>query len=174
MLAYFRRQNGRAFFPPLPIAALAPAVGVGHTYTLRLGMLGHDLNIFAAQNASVVSNPRWHFSASHEARRRMAVYARQHTGNRTRPASRGTCRATAVTPKPTLMSHERPARIARSPGCRGSSPAASREACCRAAVIQRPSRMSHWHPARPWRAVRKRLSLRAMRPVAEWRSISAN
>ena len=28
-LACFRRQNGRAFFPPLPIAALAPAVGVG-------------------------------------------------------------------------------------------------------------------------------------------------
>ena len=24
MLAYFRRQNGRAFFPPLPIAALLP------------------------------------------------------------------------------------------------------------------------------------------------------
>ena len=29
-LAFFRRQNGRAFFPPLPIAALAPAVGVRH------------------------------------------------------------------------------------------------------------------------------------------------
>ena len=24
MLAFFRRQNGRAFFPPLPIAALLP------------------------------------------------------------------------------------------------------------------------------------------------------
>ena len=24
VLAYFRRQNGRAFFPPLPIAALLP------------------------------------------------------------------------------------------------------------------------------------------------------
>ena len=30
-LAFFRRQNGRAFFPPLPIAALAPAVGGKHT-----------------------------------------------------------------------------------------------------------------------------------------------
>ena len=38
-LAFFRRQNGRAFFPPLPIAALAPAVGVRHTQPLRIGML---------------------------------------------------------------------------------------------------------------------------------------
>ena len=30
-LAFFCRQNGQAFFPPLPIAALAPVVGVGHT-----------------------------------------------------------------------------------------------------------------------------------------------
>ena len=35
--------------------------------------------------------------ASHEARCRMAACTRQPTGNRTRPASRGTCRATAVT-----------------------------------------------------------------------------
>ena len=38
-LAYFRRQNGRAFFPPLPIAALAPAVGCIHTQILQVGML---------------------------------------------------------------------------------------------------------------------------------------
>ena len=35
--------------------------------------------------------------ASHEARCRMAACTRQPAGNRTRPASRGTCRATAVT-----------------------------------------------------------------------------
>ena len=34
-LAFFRRQNGRAFFPPLPIAALLPAVGGGQAYPLR-------------------------------------------------------------------------------------------------------------------------------------------
>ena len=41
------------------------------------------------------------FVASHEARRRMAVYAMQPAGNHTIPASRGTCRATAVKPRPT-------------------------------------------------------------------------
>ena len=103
-LAFFRRQNGRAFFPPLPIAALAPAVGVRHTQALPVEMFQCGLDIFATQNASVVSNPRWLFSASHEARCRMAVYIRQHTGNRTRPASRGTRRATAVIPRPSGMS----------------------------------------------------------------------
>ena len=44
-LAFFRRQNGRAFFPPLPIAALPPAVGVGHTYPLRVGMPRCSLEI---------------------------------------------------------------------------------------------------------------------------------
>ena len=38
-LAFFRRQNRRVFFPPLPIAALPPAAGVGHTQPLWVGML---------------------------------------------------------------------------------------------------------------------------------------
>ena len=109
-LAYFRRQDGRAFFPPLPIAALAPAVGVRHTQALRVWMLRYGLDIFATQKASVVSNPRWPFYASHEARRRMAVCTRQHTGNRTRPASREACRRAAVTPQPSCMSLYAPAR----------------------------------------------------------------
>ena len=58
VLTLFLFQKGQGFFPPLPIAALAPAVGVGHTQAMRLGMLEHDLNIFAAQKASVGSNPR--------------------------------------------------------------------------------------------------------------------
>ena len=49
------------------------------------------------------------FVASHEARRRMAVCAMQPAGSRTSPASRGTCRATAVKPRPTGMPPERPA-----------------------------------------------------------------
>ena len=48
------------------------------------------------------------FVASHEARRRMAVYAMQPAGSRTRPASRGTCRATVVKPRSACMSHEQP------------------------------------------------------------------
>ena len=43
------------------------------------------------------------FVASHEACRRMAVFSIQLTRNHTRPASRGTCRATAVKPRPTPM-----------------------------------------------------------------------
>ena len=61
VLTLFLFQKGQGFFPPLPIAALAPAVGVGHTQALRLGMLRCGLDIFATQNASGISNPRWHF-----------------------------------------------------------------------------------------------------------------
>ena len=63
------------------------------------------------------------FIASHEACCRMAVFAMQVTGIHTRPASRGTRRATAVTPQPSCMSLYAPARIARSPGGRGTAPA---------------------------------------------------
>ena len=63
------------------------------------------------------------FIASHEACCRMAVFAMQATGIHTRPASRGTRRATAVTPQPSGMSLYAPARIARSPGSRGTAPA---------------------------------------------------
>ena len=44
------------------------------------------------------------FYAGHEARRRMAVFPIQLTRSHTKPASRGTCRATAVKPRPTPMS----------------------------------------------------------------------
>ena len=44
----------------------------------------------------------------------MAVYTIQSAGSHARPASRGTCRATAVKPKPSRMSFEQPrARWAR-------------------------------------------------------------
>ena len=46
------------------------------------------------------------FLASHEARRRMAVFSIQLARSHTRPASRGTCRATAVKSRPSLMSFE--------------------------------------------------------------------
>ena len=62
--------------------------------------------------------------ASHEARRRMAVWARQQTGSRARPASREALRRAAVKPRPSRMSPYTPARIARSPGSRGTAPCA--------------------------------------------------
>ena len=46
------------------------------------------------------------FVASHEACRRMAVYAMQPAGNRTRPASREACRRAAVALQPSRMSPE--------------------------------------------------------------------
>ena len=134
-------------------------------------------DFFATPKASVKSNPRWPFEASHEAHRRMAVWARQQTGSRARPASREALRRAAVKPRPSSMSPYAPARTARSPGSRGSAPCASHEArrrmavwarqqtgsrarpasrgTCRATVVKpQPTCMSLSAPARPWRAVR--------------------
>ena len=47
-----------------------------------------------------------------------------------------------------LLSSERSARIARSPGSRGTAPCASRGTCRATAVKPRPSRMSPYTPAR--------------------------
>ena len=132
-------------------------------------------DFFATPKASVKSNPRWPFEASHEAHRRMAVWARQQTGSRARPASREALRRAAVKPRPSSMSPYAPARTARSPGSRGSAPCAShearrrmavwarqqtgsrarpasREALRRAAVKPRPSSMSPYAPARTARS----------------------
>ncbi len=100
--------------------------------------------------------------ASHEAHRRMAVWARQQTGSRARPASREALRRAAVKPRPSSMSPYAPARTARSPGSRGTAPCASHEARRRMAVWARQQTGSRARPAsrgtcerrRPWRAVR--------------------
>ena len=110
VLTLFLFQKGQGFFPPLLIAALLPRSRRGANLPLAGGTLRYDLDIFASQKASVVSNPRWHFYASHEACRRMAVYISQLTGNRTRPASREACRRAAVALRLTSMSPEHPAR----------------------------------------------------------------
>ena len=60
------------------------------------------------------------FIASHEARRRMAVYTMQLAGSRTRPASREACRRAAVASQPSCMSHEHPAPYGRGVGCRAA------------------------------------------------------
>ena len=85
--------------------------------------------------------------ASHEARRRMAVFSVQLAVYHTRPASRGTRRATAVTPQPTRISLECPAPYGRGVGCRGSPPAASHEARCRMAAFPVQLAVYHTRPA---------------------------
>ena len=141
-LAFFRRQNGRAFFPPLPIAALLPRSwrwaylplagwevpmwlgnfaawmngliflfldGAGHTYPLRVEYFDATW-VFCNAKSQRDFKSTLAFLASHEARRRMAVYAMQLAGNHTRPASREACRRAAVISQSSCMSHERPAR----------------------------------------------------------------
>ena len=116
------------------------------------------------------------FLASHEARRRMAVFSIQLAGSYTRPASREACCRAAVSPQPSRISLECPAPYGRGVGCRGSPPAASRGTCRATAVCARllqgtrPTReprgplpsggktpaslLSLEHPARLCRAVR--------------------
>ena len=63
------------------------------------------------------------FIASHEARRRMAVFSIQLARSHTRPASReARCRAT-VTPQPSCFPTSTPAPYGRGVGCRGTAPA---------------------------------------------------
>ena len=66
------------------------------------------------------------FIASHEARRRMAVFSIQLARSHTRPASRGTCRATAVKFRPSLMSFECSRALWARCGVQGLSPAGGR------------------------------------------------
>ena len=60
VLAFFRRQNGRAFFPPLPIAALLRRrLGGDEGQIARVGMLPRCPADFAAQKADGVSKSCW-------------------------------------------------------------------------------------------------------------------
>ena len=60
VLAFFRRQSGRAFFPPLPIAALLRRrLGGDEGQIARVGMLPRCPADFAAQKADGVSKSCW-------------------------------------------------------------------------------------------------------------------
>ena len=87
------------------------------------------------------------FLASHEARRRMAVFSIQLAGSYTRPASREACCRAAVSPQPSRISLECPAPYGRGVGCRGSPPAASHEARRRMAVFSIQLAGSYTRPA---------------------------
>ena len=107
-LAFFRRQNGRAFFPPLPIAALLPRSWRGASLPLAgwdvFLWLGYFCNAKGQRDFKITLA----FAASHEACRRMAVYAIQAAGSRSRPASREACCRAAVASRPSRMSREQP------------------------------------------------------------------
>ncbi len=62
------------------------------------------------------------FFASHEARRRMAVYAMQLAGSCTRPASREACRRAAVASQTSRMSPEQPRAQRARCGVQGVTP----------------------------------------------------
>ena len=66
------------------------------------------------------------FIVSHEARRRMAVFSIQLARSHTRPASRGTCRATAVKSRPSLMSFECSRALWARSGVQGVTPCGGR------------------------------------------------
>ena len=122
VLTFFRRQNGRAFFPPLPIAALLRHSWRGAYSTLAgwdaSTKTGHFYN--AKGQREIQSTLA--FSASHEARRRMAVFAVQLAGICTRPASREACRRAAVKPRPSYMSLEQPCAHSAQSGVQGVTP----------------------------------------------------
>ena len=136
----------------------SPAVGVGQAYPLRVGMFQCGWG-FCSTKGQREFDFTLAFAASHEACRRMAAFTIQLAGGSTRPASRGTRRATAVIPRPSRMSHEQPRALWRGVGCRGTTPA--RKGCRRAAVKTRPTGMSHEQP----RAQRARCGVKGHCPL---------
>ena len=73
VLTLFLFQKGQGFFPPLPIAALLPAVGAGQAYPLRVGMPSVRIESFWNAKGQRGFEAMLAFIASHEACRRMAV-----------------------------------------------------------------------------------------------------
>ena len=113
VLTLFLFQKGQGFFPPLPIAALLPRSWRGDILNPCRGDALAWLVFFRKAKGQREIKSTLALFASHEARRRMAVFAVQLAGICTRPASREACRRAAVKPRPSRMSHEHPARLRR-------------------------------------------------------------
>ena len=79
VLAFFRRQNGRAFFPPLPIAALLPRRWRWADSNSGAWDASMRLEYFCNAKGQRDFKSTLAFLASHEACRRMAVFSIQQT-----------------------------------------------------------------------------------------------
>ena len=99
-------------------------VGTMPTQSASLGMLRRGLDIPVTQKASGILYPRWSLLRAMRPVAEWRPFLFNKQGNHTRPASRGTCRATAVKPRPNRIALYAPARPWRAVrGCRGSPPA---------------------------------------------------
>ena len=162
MLTLFLFQKGQGFFPSLPIAALLPRSWRGDILNPCRGDALAWLVFFRKAKGQREIKSTLALFASHEARRRMAVersksaFLRALCAHSAQSGVKGHCplrEPRGLSPsggKPAikLLSSERSARIARSPGSRGTAPCASRGTCRATAVKPRPSRMSPYTPAR--------------------------
>ena len=114
-MALYHRKAGLSY---------CPILGNIPTLTVLFRLFRRSMDIPVTQKASVVSNPRWPFYASHEACRRMAVFLIQLTGklHQTGEPWHLSCHG-GKTPANLHISLRPCAPKARSPGCRGSPPA---------------------------------------------------
>ena len=104
VLAFFRRQNGRAFFPPLPIAALLPRSWRGAYSNGGAWDASLQLGYFCDAKCQRGFETTLAFVASRRACCPTAVFSIQLTRSCTRPASREACCRAAVKLKPSHFS----------------------------------------------------------------------
>ena len=172
MLAFFRLQNGRAFFPPLPIAALLPRRWRwADSKESQLGCYGVTWLVLQQKNRLVffttVGTMPTQSASLGMLRRGLDILVTQKASGILYPRwSLLRAMRPVAEWRPFLFNkqgnHTRPA---------------SREARRRAAVKPRPSSMSVERPPRPMDAMWGQGALplvRAMRPVAEWRPFLFN
>ena len=95
-LAFFRRQNGRAFFPSLPIAARLPRSWRGDILNPCRGDALAWLVFFRKAKGQREIKSTLTFTASRRACRPTAVFPIQLAQSHTRPASREACCRAAV------------------------------------------------------------------------------
>ena len=162
VLTLFLFQKGQGFFPPLPIAALLRRSWLWAYAPLA----GWDVSMWLVYFCNTKGQRDF---------KSTLAFAIQPAGSRTRPASRGTCCATAVKPRPTGMSPECPARLWRAVRGQGVLPLVKRGGSLTTTTRLRQGKRRNWGKSRcgppqacavrgrkkPPRGRHKRLSLNA-------------